>query len=392
MKILCISNYYPPYFEGGYEISVKETMDYMNEQSHEVYILCGIKGIDNPSEEIGSIKPNKPLRILRYIDYLNGSFFDKHRVEVFNYRITKSLIQQLHPDIVYLGNMKALSISPVIAIQHLKQPHVFDLGDIWLRTYVTSGFKSRLFRIMKQVLPFTIGGKIHLEPVIVLSKWMESQVAERYGSKEIYVIPRGIRIPEDNPRVLTKPIKYIFAGRIEPLKGLDIIIRALSQILQEKPGFEFTLDIYGEEDPEYGEACRKLIQDLHLDSHFHFMGKSLKLQSIFPDYDVMLMPTLAEEAFGRVIIEAMAQRLIVIATDAYGPKEIISNGSDGFLFERCSSAALAEKIMKLELLPFDEIETIRNQARLKIINNYEISLVKKKIEVILYKILQARNG
>ncbi|MDD4310437.1 MAG: hypothetical protein PHO32_08660, partial [Candidatus Cloacimonetes bacterium] len=168
MRILCISNYYPPYFEGGYEISVKESMDYLAEMGHEIFILCGSKGVANPSLNWEYI-PREPVRTLKYINYQHSSFMDKHKVEVFNYKATIKALKQLCPDLVYFGNMKAISIAPVIAAQNLKIPRIFDVGDIWLRIYTSPSLKSRLFRFLKRILPFTVGGDIHLDPVIIVS-------------------------------------------------------------------------------------------------------------------------------------------------------------------------------------------------------------------------------
>lgn len=383
MKILCISNFYPPFFEGGYEISVSETMEYLSTRGHSVYIVCGEKGSEEkpvPPSAIPTI--GKPLRILKYIDYHKSGFMAKHQVERFNYKVIKRLLMQLKPDLVYLGNMKALSIAPVIAVQDMKQCHIFDLGDIWLRSYLAPGIKSSIFRWLKARLPFTIGGRIILDPVIVLSQWMEDEVKREYLSKHVSIVPRGIRLPEINPRALQKPLKFVFAGRIEPLKGLDLCISAMSQ-LREQYNLKIELDIYGEEDAAYAASCRDLIKKCKLETDVCFKGKSLSLQQILMDYDVFLMPTLAREAFGRVIIEAMAASMIVIATDAYGPKEIITSGVDGFLFTSGSSDMLAQTILHINSLSLDELERIRIKARQKVQAQYEISLVKKRIEIIL---------
>lgn len=391
MKILCISNYYPPHFEGGYEISVKETMDYMVERGHQVYVLCGHRGLSQAEPMPSKMIPGDVVRALTYIDYQHASFQNKHTVEIHNFRSTIAAINMTNPDIVYIANMKAISIAPVIAVQKRRIPRVFDLGDIWLRTYTAKDKKSRAFRFIKWLLPFTIGGRIYLNPVIVLSDWMKEEVTENYGSRIVYKVPRGISLPEIPLRPTQKPLKYIFAGRIEPLKGLDICIRAIADILKVDPSFPFTLDIYGEEDKDYAEKCKALIQEYGLTSRFHFMGKSTKLRSLLPEYDVMLMPTMAAEAFGRVVIEAMAAKVIVIATNAFGPKEIIQTGVDGYLFERGSHSHLAEIIKKIDAASPIELDQVKTAARQKVQSTYEISLVKKQVEIILENIVNKRT-
>lgn len=388
MNILCISNYYPPYYEGGYEISVKESMDYLRQNGHKVFILCGNKGIAQPPLHISEVLEGEPIRVLQYIDYNNASFINKHRVEVFNYRITQALIKAVNPDIVYIANLKAISIAPVIAVQKLKIKRVFDLGDIWLKAYTGSSLKSRTFRFLKSLLPCTIGGHIDLNPVIVISEWMKQVVSEQYGSKEIYLVPRGISLNTNSPVPFEKPFKYIFAGRIEPLKGLDICIQALILILKNDPSFPFVLDIYGEEDIPFANRCRELISSSGLQDRFRWLGKSTKLNEILPAYHVLLMPTMAQEAFGRIVIEAMSAGVIVVATNAYGPKEIIDSEKDGFLFERGSSVDLAAKIIRINSLDLSTLEQIRNNAMLKVKQLYEVTVVKKKLMSILHKLVK----
>jgi glycosyltransferase involved in cell wall biosynthesis len=79
----------------------------------------------------------------------------------------------------------------------------------------------------------------------------------------------------------------------------------------------------------------------------------------------------------------MAAGLIVIATNAYGPAEIIDNGKDSLLFERGNPQAMAQCIIELLNSPLHIIEDMRNQAMKKIATRYEISLVKNEVEIIM---------
>ncbi|MDZ4121077.1 MAG: glycosyltransferase, partial [Candidatus Cloacimonadaceae bacterium] len=144
----------------------------------------------------------------------------------------------------------------------------------------------------------------------------------------------------------------------------------------------------GDADPEYQKHCMDLIDSYQLTEHFRFMGKTDSVPKVLEDYDVLLMPTLAEEAFGRVIIEAMAMSMIVVATDAYGPREIIEHETDGFLFERGNANALAGTITMLESMDDSELQAVAQAARKKVETKYEISLVKKRIEIIIENVVQ----
>lgn len=381
MKVLGISNFYPPHFEGGYEISVQESLDYLAEQGHQIFVLCGHRGVDQPAKCRLDFEHNPIQRVLKYIDYHHASFLNKHLVERHNYRCTREAIAELLPDIVYFGSLKAISIAPALAVQKLQVPRIYDIGDDWLKTYSAQDFSSRVFRWLKRKLPGFVGGKVHLDPVIVPSQWMAAELKNLYGCKDLHIVPRAIALPKTYTRPLSRPLQFLFAGRIEPLKGVDLILQAAHIISIDNP--DFSVDIYGEGDTAYLDSCLEQLRKYQLQRQINFKGKSQHLPALLPAYDVLLMPTLAKETFGRIIIEAMAAGLIVIATRAYGPAEIISEGVDGFLFERADARALAKTITELIHTPLNELEHIRKLAYQKVAAHYEISLVKKSIAKIL---------
>jgi glycosyltransferase involved in cell wall biosynthesis len=380
MKILILSNYYPPYFEGGYELSCQETADYLLSQNHTVYVLTGNKGITTPLTCLPQMKVSEPVRILHYIDYLKGGYWDKHAVEVFNYRVTRQAIKQVKPDIIYIWGMKAVSISPVIAVQDSHYPRLFDIGDFWPLVYQNPSLASRCNRLVKKLLPFTIGGNLCIDPAIVISQWMVADMHHKLGSKDVHVIPRSIEIPPDQPgKIPHQPLKYLFIGRIEPMKGLHLCLSALGSLTGSIPDFAFELNIYGDVEPDYYALCQKLIIENGLSDRVHFFPRTSKVDELYWQHDIMLMPTLAKEAFGRVVIEAMARRCIVIATNAYGPAEIITQAKDGFLFTRNDAGALTDAIREAYLLTEAELSEIGKQARKTVEDKYELSLVKKQI-------------
>lgn len=396
MKILVISNYYPPQFLGGYEISVKESADFLAQRGHEVFILCGDLGCETADHFCPeTFICQNPYRILRYIAYDNGSFRQKHAVEKHNYQIVSLAIKRIKPDLVYLGNMKALSIAPVIATQKLKQRKLFDIGDFWFKIYQRPGFLPRLYRALKNLIPFTVGGPINLDPVMVPSQWMKDELLSSKLSSQVYVIPRGIRIPPAfNPQPgASNPgatISFAFAGRIEPKKGLEICFEALAGLKAQK--LPFTFDIYGTADPEYQEQCRVRLDSLNLSSQVSFRGKCRSLIKTLANYDFFLMPTLAREAFGRVIIESMAAGAIVIASDRFGPSEIIQNRVTGFLFETGSATALGRTIKQALRLPTEKLDRVRKQARKTVEAKYDLALVKKSVEDLIVNIIDNKTS
>src|SRR5450759_1390683 len=141
MKILLMSNLYPPYYLGGYELRCKETADELEKRGNEITVLTSTWGIGRPEVDkniyrllninplmVSEIK-NRPdfLRLGRRVNLLKWAVLCRK-----NYTISRRLIQAIKPDIVYLWNMGNIGVTTVIAAQEQGIPIIYSLGDYWL--------------------------------------------------------------------------------------------------------------------------------------------------------------------------------------------------------------------------------------------------------------------
>ena len=382
MKILVISNYYPPHFVGGYELACLNTVNYLKNAGHEVTVLTG-----NFIQE--SINFESIYRKLKYINYDNPSFWDKHKVEVYNYALTKKLIKDLNPDLVYFWSLRLVSMAPAIAAEELKVNKVFEIGDFWMKGYFNNSILSKIKRAIKTFLPFTIGSKVDFSPAICVSKWIEEEMKEKYLSTLTYVIPNGVTVSQRKNKTLQEPVKYLFCGRLDYSKGVDLALKALSN-LKDKGVENFIFHIYGEGDNKYLHKCRKIVQVLNLDKEVTFFGKKQNIHKTYDKYDILLMPTRMREPFGLVIIEAMAAGVVVIAPNEYGPSEIISHNNDGLLFKRESITDLTNNILKIHQ-NLHLYHKLRDKAFYTVFNKFNLLSVKKKVESVLLNTLNRKN-
>ena len=379
MKILVISNYYPPYYIGGYEVACFDTVQYLKDCGHEVYVLTG--NYKNESIEFEEI-----YRKLKYINYEKPSYFDKHKVEVYNYELTQELIKKITPDLVYFWSLRLISLSPALAVQKLQIKKVFEIGDLWMKGYFQNTIFAKLKRSIKNYLPFFVGSFVEFSPSICVSKWIEKEMKNKYLAKKTYVIPNGVKIYQKQKSHLSKKIRYMFCGRIDYSKGLDLALKALSN-LKDRGFFYFELHIYGEGHEGYINKCKKIIKVLNLDKEVKFCGKKEDINKFYKNYDVLLMPTRMREPFGLVIIEAMAAGVVVIATNAYGPAEIITHNKDGLLFKNEDVNDLTKKILKIHSNTV-LYENLRNAAFLKVFEKFNLLSVKKEVENVLIRTAQ----
>lgn len=130
-----------------------------------------------------------------------------------------------------------------------------------------------------------------------------------------------------------------------PIKGQDILLKALGEC--KKRGIKFTCDFIGNfADEESEKYIKNLIEESNISNVIYFLGSRNDINSILCDYDLLAFPS-RTEAFGLVIIEAMASKVPVVASNIDGPAELIKHGENGLLFENENYLDLADNIQYL---------------------------------------------
>ena len=378
MRILILSNYYPPHYIGGYELACYDTVKYLESVGHEVFVVTG-----NHAEESEDF--SKVYRKLKYIDYKNSSYKNKHEVESYNYDVTSNAIDVINPDIVYIWSLRLVSLSPLWAIEKHNKKKIFEIGDFWMKGFLSNSFSSKLKRKTKELLPGFKAKKVEISPVITVSKWMIPHMKDLYGSKEVYCVPNGTTITREKYDKPQNTMNYMFCGRLDYSKGLDIAIKALSS-LKDREIENFRLDIYGDGDKNYILKCKKIIKILKLEDNIFFHGKKSDLKDAYKKAHVLLMPTRMKEPFGLVLIEAMNYGVVPIATNDYGPLEIISNEEDGLHFDITDANDLEKKILLINN-NWSLLKRYRENAYKKVAKKYDINIVKNTVEKILLEVV-----
>jgi D-inositol-3-phosphate glycosyltransferase len=143
----------------------------------------------------------------------------------------------------------------------------------------------------------------------------------------------------------------LFVGRIQPIKGIDLLIRAMALLHQRNPalrGETSLVIIGGHGDPSTDEELRRLDQlraDLGVSDLVTFLGS--RDQDTLVDYynaaTTVVVPS-HYESFGMVALEAMACGTSVIATDVGGLSLNVSDGYNGYLVASGDVEALSYKI------------------------------------------------
>lgn len=143
-------------------------------------------------------------------------------------------------------------------------------------------------------------------------------------------------------------VNLLFVGFIRPEKGIEYLLKALPLLNLKK---EWRLSIVGDFDKfgDYKNRISHLIEELDLASRIDWLGYipyGDKLFAVLRSSDIMILPTLSEGT-PRVLVEARASGLPVIASEVGGIPTSITNGVDGVLVPPKSPEAIASAVERI---------------------------------------------
>ncbi|QDF65627.1 glycosyltransferase family 4 protein [Shewanella sp. SNU WT4] len=165
----------------------------------------------------------------------------------------------------------------------------------------------------------------------------------KWNLKNSVTIPNFIReiTTTTNGRLNNK--HFMAAGRLSYEKGFDMLIMAWEKIVNK--GYNFNLSIYGS-GPEI-DNLNKLINKLNLHEHVKIMPFTSNLDSLFNDYQAIIIPS-RYEAFPMIALESLSHNVPVISFETEsGIKEIITNEVDGLLTSLGNIEQLSDNIIRM---------------------------------------------
>lgn len=148
-------------------------------------------------------------------------------------------------------------------------------------------------------------------------------------------------------------VEILFVGRLEPRKGIDVLLEAIPEVLRQFPNATLrivgddTLPIPGQR-KTYKETFLRSALDKTLIGRVHFDGRvsDAQLLAAYEACDVFVAPS-RFESFGLIFLEAMRAGKPVVGCAAGGMPELIEDGQSGYLVPPGDAAALGQALMVL---------------------------------------------
>jgi GT2 family glycosyltransferase len=177
--------------------------------------------------------------------------------------------------------------------------------------------------------------------VVGISKYM-LDLHRRWGLFQNTPIRRVIHDAYEPPHAVEpspttgRPLRLGYLGRIDPLKGIDLLLQTLTTELGER---DWTLVLGGRGDPAY----EGMLKARYADPRVRFMG-FVTPSDLLSQIDVLVVPSLWEEPLGRVWLEAYGHAVPVVGSRRGGIPEGIEDGKTGLVFDPDKAGSLASAL------------------------------------------------
>lgn len=333
MRILLVNTYYYPNMVGGTEHSIKLLAEELAKRGHEVSVITA----DSNEKEIEVINL---VRVIRLGLCKNGNESILKKVirktyELNNLKIKNKIINildEIRPDIVHTNNL--LYLSPIIwkvaSDKNIKVVHT--IRDYWGLCPKSTLLDKNMNICTKKKLPCMIHSKNYKN----FTKYVDLVTAPSEFTIELYrkngyfnnskrcMIPNAIDIDfEQFNNIIceretrnSEIIEFLFIGSLDYHKGIKFLIESFKDISNEN----YRLNICGK-----GALEEYVKEQAEIDKRISYIGAVFneKKDNALRKNDVIIIPSIWYEPFGRVVIEGYKYGLPVIACNIGGLEELL---------------------------------------------------------------------
>lgn len=394
MRILLLSNYFPPDSVGGLELSAFEAAAGLASRGHEIEVLTA-KWRTKPKAELEAFLVRRELtytfpsqyygRRLRSLPWRIRDISKMRRIGPENLKIAEAIAKEGRHDVVFAWGFTGIGAPLVLPFAERGVPVVWQVGDMNLRERVhPHGINQALYALFGGEFG-RLDARLPLKHILANSQFTKRKFVERgFDPGAIDVIYRGIdpaRIFDDPAPKVGDPY-LMMACRVTVQKGVEVALRAMALMPDVR------LKIAGPGEEAYVRSVKALAKELGVAGRVDFLGQTPR-ETVFElmrGASVVLSASLIEEYFGRVNIEAMACCVPLLASNTENIREIGKDGEELVVYEQNDPADLAAKARNLLNNP-ERAEKIARAGAKRARNAFSQTEIDRQIEAYLLKVL-----
>lgn len=289
---------------------------------------------------------DQPARLARW---------KRWRTRRYNFGVTRQMIDQLRPDIVFIWSQLRLTLGAARAAELSGVPVAYTLNDEHLTGYLPVPFAWGIRSVIGFVLDHTLSHflsvkNLRLRHVTCISRRLKENLLQQgIPIQEAKVIYQAIPLEQfplkHDPGRMGKPVRLLFVGQLHRDKGPQTLIAAAG-LLAEKYGPDFVhVSIVGE--GPFRAALEQQAAQLSAAVTFHGRVPHVQISSFCQDHDLFVFPSIWDEPFGLTPLEAMASGTPVISTTQGGHGEFIVHDLNALTIKPDNPDELAQRILAL---------------------------------------------
>lgn len=361
MRIAQVSAHYPPNFVSGGTLVPQRVARYVKGAGHESLVYAGYLDKDRRPLETWTETDEEGVEVTWLVTTPWTAWTDPHNYD--NPGATAAFsrwLERTAPDIVHVHSLQTLGVGLVEAAHAAGAKVVVTMHDFWW-------FCSRQFLVDQSMRPCSlvtecgacdcdaapsIAGRSERllraltdADLVLAPSRSAARVLAANG-----VEPRVLRVnenglldaqlarlgPEPVARTGTGPVRLMYAGGMQEMKGVEVLGQA-ARLIGEREGL--VLDAYGVE----------ARVDASTPSWFRARPAfdPAELLSVLDSHDVLVLPSIMRESHSILTREALAAGLAVVCTDTLGPEEAVTDGVNGYIVPAGEPRALAERLTHL---------------------------------------------
>lgn len=356
MKILFVNSFYYPRTIGGAELCVQMLAEEMVQRGHQVTVIANSTGTKREQSDVNGVKvvclPQKNIYIWppaarnplkRALWHLIDRYHPLQGGELAN------CVDEEQPDLIHTHNLAGISTSVWGWAKAKRLPLVHTTHDYYLlcpkSTMNRDGVNCvgqcatcRLFTSAQKNESAAISAAVCVSQH-VLKMHLDSGYFRDTPIREVFYNPCMSQSDKPKTRPNDPILRLGFIGRIEPEKGVELILKAASKLSPER----FQISIAGRDTGDYAQSLKKK----YIYPHVHWLGFQ-KQDDFYEKVDVVLVPSVWHEPMSLVLLEAFGHGVPVLGSRRGGIPEMVDEGRTGFLFEP-DVDGLADAVSKLDL-------------------------------------------
>lgn len=363
VRILVLTNLYPPHFIGGYELICQTVVETLRERGHALAILTSDHTVASAGPESAQLPVERSLAINGLYGHPWRGFREIRWLEKRNNDALRAALARHQPDLVYVWNMGGLSKSMLFSLQARGVPTVYYLSDHWISRAAESDVWIRWWnhaglpctrRLLRGCLELTGARKrwdalaptaplqhLRFERIYFCSRALrQSTAAAGYDVGHGAVIPCPVHpryFQGDSPPLKRQLQRLLYVGRLSADKGVLTALRALALLQGQWDG---QLTICGRGDPSYVAGLQQFIREHRLNVTIKAAALD-EMPHVYRTHDLLLFTSEWEEPFALTPLEAMACGRPVIGTTTGGSAELFRHRENSLTYAAGDARQLA---------------------------------------------------